>query len=86
MITKLKDGFEVHINEDALNSWDFLEMLSDIDEGDYGLIVKVARLLLGKEGIAMLKEHLKDEQGRVPADVMVTAISELMESANELKN
>lgn len=86
MKAKLKDGFEAQISEDALNSWEFLELLSDIDEGEYGLIVKAARMLLGKEGVELLKEHIRTEDGKVPADAMVNAISELMESANELKN
>jgi len=86
MIAKLKDGFEVQLSEDTLNSWEFLELLSDIDEGEYGLIVKAARLLLGKEGVKALKEHIRTEDGKVPADTMVNAISELMESANESKN
>ena len=86
MIAKLKDGFEVQLSEDTLNSWEFLELLSDIDEGEYGLIVKAARLLLGKEGVKALKEHIRTEDGKVPADTMVDAISELMESANESKN
>ena len=86
MIAKLKDGFEVQLSEDTRNSWEFLELLSDIDEGEYGLIVKAARLLLGKEGVKALKEHIRTEDGKVPADTMVNAISELMESANESKN
>lgn len=86
MIAKLKDGFEIQIDDNSLNSWDLLEVLSDIDEGESGLIVKAARLLLGKNGVNELKEHLRNDKGKVPADVMVQAIAELMESANELKN
>lgn len=86
MIAKLKDGFEIQIDDNSLNSWDLLEVLSDIDEGETGLIVKAARLLLGKNGVNELKEHLRNDKGKVPADVMVQAIAELMESANELKN
>ena len=86
MIVKLKDGFEVQIDDNSLNSWDLLEVLSDIDEGETGLIVKAARLLLGKDGVKGLKEHLRDENGKVPADTMVQAIADLMKSANELKN
>lgn len=86
MIAKLKDGFEIQIDDNSLNSWDLLEVLSDIDEGETGLIVKAARLLLGKNGVNELKEHLRNDKGKVPANVMVQAIAELMESANELKN
>lgn len=86
MIAQLKDGFQVEIDDDSLNSWDLLEVLSDIDEGETGLIVKAARILLGADGVKLLKEHLKNEKGKVQADVMVKAIAELMESANQLKN
>ena len=86
MTAKLKDGFEIQLREDALNDWEFLEVLADIDEGEGGLIVKAARMLLGRDGVKMLKEHLKDENGRVPADVMANALLELMESVGETKN
>ena len=86
MTAKLKDGFEIQLKEDALNDWEFLEVLADIDEGEGGLIVKAARMLLGRDGVKMLKEHLKDENGRVPADVMANALLELMESVGETKN
>lgn len=84
MIGKLKDGFEVEIQEESLNSWEFLEMLSDIDDGNAGLIVKVARAFLG-DGLEKLKDHIRKD-GKIPADAMIEALSELMESAQEPKN
>ena len=86
MTARLKDGFEVKLNEEVLNDWEFLEVLADIDEGEGGLIVKAARMLLGKDGVKMLKEHIKDENGKVPADVMANALLELMNSVGETKN
>ena len=86
MKAKLKDGFETEILEENVGDWEFLEVLSDIDEGEEGLIVKAARMLLGKEGVKSLKEHLRNEQGKVPVMTMVNALHELMESVNELKN
>lgn len=84
MIGKLKDGFEVEIKEESLNSWEFLEMLSDIDDGNAGLIVKVARMFLGDD-LEKLKDHIRKD-GKIPADAMIGALSELMESAQEPKN
>ena len=86
MTAKLNDGFEVQLKEDALNDWEFLEVLADIDEGEGGLIVKAARMLLGRDGVKMLKEHIKDENGKVAADVMANALLELMNSVGEGKN
>ena len=86
MKAKLSDGFEIEISESVADDWEFLEVLSGLDEGETGLIVKAAKMLLGNEGVKALKEHLRNENGKVSATSMVTALQELMESVNELKN
>ena len=43
-------------------------------------------MMLGKEGVSSLKEHIRDGNGRVDAEAMVNAIQEIMNSANESKN
>ena len=86
MKAKLNDGFEVNIDETCLNDWGFLTMLRKIDKGDTGLIVDIAETLLGgDEEVDKLAEHLAVD-GRTPANKMVDALTELMESVNELKN
>ena len=86
MKAKLSDGFEVVILDEVVDDWEFLEVLAGIDEGETGLIVKAAKLLLGEEGVKMLKEHLRDDSGRVRSTAMVDALREIMESTNESKN
>ncbi len=87
MKVTLKDGFEVHINDAALNDWKLLTALRKIDKGDTGLIVDVAELLLGGEKeVDKLAEHFAVEDGTTPLDVMVDALKEIMESVGELKN
>ena len=86
MKAKLNDGFEVEILDAVVDDWEFLEVLAGIDEGETGLIVKAAKLLLGEEGVKMLKEHLRDDSGRVHSTAMIDALREIMESANESKN
>lgn len=86
MIAKLSDGFEAQINEGILNDWAFLTMLRKIDKGDTGLIVDIAEKLLGgEEEVEKLAKHL-EENGVTPTDKMVNALTELMESVNEVKN
>ena len=86
MKAKLSDGYEARINENCLNDWGFLTMLRKIDKGDAGLIVDVAeRLLGGEEEVGKLAKHLEVD-GVTPADKMIDALTELMESVNELKN
>ncbi len=86
MKARLKDGFEAEIIEENVGDWEFLEILSDIDEGETGLIVKAARKMLGKDGVDRLKNHLRKEGGRVDITEMVEAFNELLTSVNELKN
>ena len=86
MKAKLSDGFKVDINENCLNDWGFLTLLRKIDKGDTGLIVDIAEKLLGGEKeVDKLAKHLEVD-GVTPADKMVDALTEIMESANELKN
>lgn len=86
MTARLSDGFEIEISESVTDDWEFLEVLSGIDEGETGLIVKAARMLLGNDGVKALKEHLRNKDGKVSSTAMVTALGELMESVNSLKN
>lgn len=86
MTAKLKDGYEAQIDEKVLNDWKLLTTLRKIDKGESGLIVDVAELLLGgEEEVDKLAKHLEVD-GVTPMDKMVEAISELMNSVNELKN
>ncbi len=86
MKAQLNDGYEVQVNENCLNDWGFLTMLRKIDKGDAGLIVDVAEKLLGgDEEVDKLAKHLEVD-GVTPADKMINALTELMESINELKN
>lgn len=86
MKATLSDGYEVNISESCLNDWGFLTMLRKIDKGDTGLIVDIAEKLLGGEKeVDKLAKHLEVD-GITPANKMVDALTELMESVNELKN
>ncbi len=86
MKARLSDGFEVQLDEKCLNDWGFLTMLRKIDKGDTGLIVDIAEKLLGGEKeVEKLAKHLEVD-GITPANKMVDALTELMESVNELKN
>ena len=84
MKATLTDGFEIELKEDCLDDWEFLELLDEIDNGNSGAIVRVAKILLGAEGVKTLKAHLK-EDGKVTVTKMVAALTELMESAAALK-
>jgi len=69
-------GFEISIDPAALDNWELLEALSASDENPYQ-IVKICPLLLGKDGTERLKNHLRTENGIVPASGMEREITEI---------
>lgn len=78
----LKDGYEVTVNEPALNDWRLLKMFRKVDKGDSGLIVDIAELLLGgEEEVDKLAEHF----GQSLEDT-TNAIAEIITAVGELKN
>ena len=83
MKATLKDGFEIEIRDDRIGKWKFVEVCHDIDEGETGLIVELARMVLGKEGVKLLEEHLGGDPDLTD---MVNALHELFDSVNSLKN
>lgn len=86
MIGKLKDGFEVEVDEKAVDDWEYLKLLRRIDKGESSLIIDASEILLGgEEQVDRLAEHLKVE-GRTSILSMIEALQEIMSSVNELKN
>lgn len=78
----LKDGYEVTVNEPALNDWRLLKMLRKVDKGESGLIVDIAELLLGgEEEVDKLAEHFNQS-----SEDIISAITEVITTVGELKN
>lgn len=86
MVAELKDGYKVNIIDESLDDWEFLELLDEVDTGNGGAIVRVAKMLIGAEELAKLKAHLRGDGKRVTASAMITAITEIMESVGPAKN
>ena len=86
MKVKLKDDFEVTIDENCLDDWRLLKLIRGIDKGDGALSVDVMQTLLGGEdGLERLEKHLEVE-GKVTGSAMNDALAEIIEAASELKN
>lgn len=86
MITgKTSSGFEFTLEDSAIDNWELLEMLSDIDSGNGALIVKALPMALGTEQYNALKAHMRESYKRIPASAMIKAFSEIMDSTNQAK-
>lgn len=69
-----ESGFRYTLPPDALDDYELLENLCDIDNGDASKITVTARQLLGDAQIEALKDHVRKENGRVPASKMIEEI------------
>lgn len=83
---KTTSGFEYELDESALDDYELLEELCELDEGDTSKIISVLNRLLGNEQKERLKEHLRMENGRVPASKMMLEMGEILNSVKEGKN
>ena len=82
----LNSGLQLDIDLEVMDDWEVFELLREIDKGDAGAIVDLIPLALGDKQFKALKEHLKNEKGRIKASDMVDAFYELLEKVNALKN
>lgn len=87
MITaKTESGFSIELEESALDNMEVLDALSDLDEDNPLAMSRLVVKLLGKDGKKRLYDHLRTEDGRVPASAVEIAIMELFQSINAGKN
>ena len=82
---KTKSGFEYEIPDEALNNFELLEALSEV-EGNPMKLPLVVTLLLGSEQKKRLFDHLRTETGVVPTDIVSNEILEIFTGGNQGKN
>ena len=81
-----KSGFHFKIEDQALDDYEILEMLTEIDDGNGVLVPKMIERLLGKEQKEALKEHLRNKEGKVSTQNMMIEVMDIFKSSNEGKN
>ena len=77
MIAKTESGFEIELDDEAMNDVELVEAIVEMDT-DGTKLFYVADRLLGKEGKKKLYDHLRDAKGRVPVVAFGAAIGELI--------
>ena len=81
---KLKDGFTVSVDEKALDDYELLEDLAEIDGGNGARVISAINRLFGEE-VEALKEHLR-ENGRVSTQAMIQALMEVIQGLKAKKS
>lgn len=79
-------GFSFSIDRENLNDMEFIDLLGEAEEGDPLALSKAFTIILGKEQKAKLYGHLKAIHGKVPVDVFINEMGEILSSGKELKN
>lgn len=83
----LSDGFLLIIAEENLDDFELLEDLAAIDgakdDVPMSAVISATTRLLGEEQYRLLKEHLRNDAGIVPATSMLESIQEILLGLNE---
>lgn len=80
---KTASGFKYEVDSDVIESWDFIELLAEVE--DNALVsVKLLKMILGEEQTKALKAHLG---GKPKAEDMFNALNEIIiDIGNNTKN
>ena len=81
---KTSSGFQFQIAEGALDNYELVEALADI-ETDPLSVTKVVTLLLGKEQKEKLKDHVRNDEGVVTTTALMKEIEEIFKTQNQVK-
>ena len=87
MVTgKTESGFEFELKKEALDDYELVEVLHKIDKGEFGLVPEMVERLLGEEQKEKLKEHVRDENGKVSASRLLDEVMQIFRANKETKN
>lgn len=86
---KTSSGFEFSILKKMLNNAEFLEAFAEVQNGDTMKIFDLVKKTLGQDQKQRLYDHIRDEDGCVPTDVLANEFAEIVSAlseASETKN
>lgn len=78
-------GFEFEVDVQALDDWEVLEQLSEMEEGNMLYAPRFVKKILGKEQGKALIEHCRVD-GRVPTEKVLSEIFDIFSKIKEGKN
>ncbi len=83
---KTASGFEFEMDDQALNDMELIEDLMQVDKGDVTALPGVLKTLLGEEQKKKLYDHVRNEKGRVPMDLLAKEVTEIFKASKTVKN
>lgn len=79
-------GFECEVDENVVNDWEFVEILADASEGNVLAAIPAMKIMLSKDGYARLKEHCRDENGKISTERMFIEFTDILAANPKTKN
>lgn len=76
---KTESGFEYEVSDAAMNNYELVEVLAEVDTNPL-LLPRLVKKLLGEEQKDKLLEHLRTKDGNVPIDAISAEITEIFQS------
>jgi len=79
---KTKSGFEVALDDDAMDDMELLDGLAMVDRGDMSALPSVIDMLLREEK-KRLYDHCRGDNGRVSAKKVLEEVGEIFAGLNK---
>lgn len=76
---KTESGFEYEVSDAAMNDYELVEILAEVDTNPL-LLPRLVKKLLGDQQKNKLLDHLRTKEGNVPIDLISAEIMEIFQS------
>ena len=80
---KTNTGFQYEFDEKILKNYELVELLAEVDD-DPLVLPKIFKMLLG-DRVEELKDHVRDADGVVDIEKMLTEFQDIFSTQAELK-
>ncbi len=80
---KTRTGFQYEFDEKILKNYELVELLAEVDD-DPLVLPKIFKMLLG-DRVEELKDHVRDADGVVDIEKMLTEFQDIFSTQAELK-
>lgn len=79
------NGFDFEIDEDVLDDWDLVQKLNRVDNGEPALLDECLGTILGTDQWEALKNHIRDESGRLRMTRVNDVAADIFEQLKPVK-
>lgn len=75
-VTITVDGFSLIVDPETLDDFELLENVARVEDGDLSRLPQVLQRMFGAEQYAAVKEHLRNDAGRITTEAAATFFEE----------